>query len=70
MVAGLVVDTELLAEREKKLQQIMDEFDRVWKRRRVKVKVAKSKVMVFQRPRDENIKLAKPYRGRPESMTK
>ncbi len=41
--------TVLLSESEKMLQGIVDEFDRVCKRRKLKVNVGKSKVMVLKR---------------------
>ncbi len=41
--------TVLLAESEGKLQRIVDVFDRVCKRRKLKVSAGKSKVMVFKR---------------------
>ncbi len=43
-------DTVLLAESEGMLQRFVDEFDRVCKRRKLKVNASKSKVMVFERP--------------------
>ncbi len=59
LVAGLYVDdTVLLAETGGMLQRIVDEFDRVCKRRKLKVNAGKSKVMVFERV----INFAKPYR--------
>ncbi len=46
VVAGLYVDdTVLLAESEGMLQRIVDKFDRVCKRKKLKVNVGKSKVM-------------------------
>ncbi len=41
--------TVLLAESEGMLQRIVDEFDTVCKRRKLKVNAGKSKVMVFKR---------------------
>ncbi len=50
LVVGLYSDdTVLLAESEGMLQRIIDEFDRVCKRRKLKVNAGKSKVMVFER---------------------
>ncbi len=50
LLAGLyAVDTMLLAESKGMLQRIVDEFDRVCKRRKLKVNAGKSKVMVFER---------------------
>ncbi len=61
MVAGLYVDdTELFAESEGMLQRIVDEFDRVCKWRKLKVKAGKSKVMVFERAREQTFNFAKP----------
>ena len=54
-------DTVLLAESEGMLQKAVDEFHRVCKRRKLKVNVGKSKVMVFERPKDEIISFAKHY---------
>ncbi len=45
LVAGLYADdTVLLAESERKLQRIVDEFDRVCRMREVKVNAGKSKI--------------------------
>ncbi len=44
------------------LQRIVDEFDRVCKRRKLKVNAGKSKVMVFEGAREQTINFAKPYR--------
>ncbi len=49
VVAGLCADdTVLLAESEGMLHRIVDEFDKVCKRRKLKVNAGKSKVMVFK----------------------
>ncbi len=53
-----------------RLQKIVDEFDRVCKRRKLKVNAGKSKVMVFEREREQTIGFAKPYRVRAESTMK
>ncbi len=37
------------------LQRIVDKFDRVCKRRKLKVNAGKSKVMVFERAREQTI---------------
>ncbi len=50
------------------LQRIVDEFDRVCKRRKLKVNAGKSKVMVFERARKQTIKFAKPYRVGSEAI--
>ncbi len=63
LVAGLYADdAELLTETEGILQMIIDESDRVCKRRQLKVNAGKSKVMVFERAREQSIDFAKPYR--------
>ncbi len=50
VVAGLYADDiVLLAESEGMLQRIVDEFNRVCKKRKLKVNVGKSKVLVFSR---------------------
>ncbi len=51
----------LLAESEGMLQRVVDEFDRVCKRRKLKVNAGKSKVMVFERAREQTVNFAKPY---------
>ncbi len=62
LVAGLYACyTVLLAETEGMLQRIVDEFDRVCKRRKLKVNAGKSKVMVFERAKEQTINFAKPY---------
>ncbi len=54
VVAGLYADdTVLLAESDGVLQRIVDEFDRVCKRRKLKVNAGKSKMMVFERAREQ-----------------
>ncbi len=69
MVAGLYTDDiVLLAESEGMLQRIVDEFDRVCKRRKLKVNAGKSKVMVFERARQQTINFAKPYRVESEAI--
>ncbi len=63
VVVGLYADdTVLLAESERMLQRIVDEFERVCKKRKLKVNAGKSKVMVFERARVETINFAKLYR--------
>ncbi len=69
VVAGLYADdTVLLAENEGMLQRIVDEFDRVCKRRKLKVYAGKSKVTVFERAREQTINFAKPYRMRSKAI--
>ncbi len=46
--------TVLLAESEGRLQRIGVEFDRVCKRRKLKVNAGKSKVMVFESKREDH----------------
>ncbi len=63
LVVGLYADDKvLLAESERMLQRIVDEFERVCKRSKLKVNAGKSKIMVFGRAREQTIDLAKPYR--------
>ncbi len=57
-----------LAESEEMLQRIVDEFDRVCKRRKLKVNVGNSKVMVFERAREQTIDFAKSYRVGSEAI--
>ncbi len=53
MVVGLYADyTVLSAESEWMLQRIVDEFERVCKRRKLKVNAGKSKVMVYEREQE------------------
>ncbi len=61
-------DTVLLAESEGMLQRIVDEFDRVCKRRKLKVNTGKSKMMVFKRAREQTINFVKPYRVGSEAI--
>ncbi len=58
----------LLAESERMLQSIVDEFDRVCKRRKLKVNAGKSKVMVFERAGEQTINFPKPYRVRSKAI--
>ncbi len=65
LVLGLYADDKvLLAESEGMLQRIVDEFERVCKRRKLKVNAGKSKVMFFERAREQTIDFVKPYRVR------
>ncbi len=50
------------------LHRIVDEFDRVCKRRMLKVNAGKSNVMVFERAREQTINFAKPYRVESEAI--
>ncbi len=64
LVAGLYVDdTVLLAESEGMLQRIVDEFDRVCRRRKLKVNADKSKVMVFEKAREQTFLISRSNRG-------
>ena len=51
-------DTVLLAESERELQRMVEVFDSVCKRRKLKVNVKKSKVMVFERSKSDVIDFA------------
>ncbi len=62
MVALYADDTMLLAESEGMLQRIVDEFDTICKRRKLKMNPGKSKVMVFEGAKDQTINFAKSYR--------
>ncbi len=61
-------DTVLLAESEGMLLRIVDEFDRVCKRRKLKVNSGKSKVIVFERAREQTVNFVKPYRMGSEAI--
>ncbi len=52
----------MLAESEGMLQRIVDTFDRICKRRKLKVNAGKSKVIVFEKAREQTTDFAKPYR--------
>ncbi len=52
----------LLAESEGMLQRMVDEFDRLCKRRKFKVNAGKSTEMVFKRAREQTFNFAKPQR--------
>ncbi len=69
VVAGLYADdTVLLAECKGMLQMTVYEFDRVCKRRKLKVNAGKSKVIVFERATEQTINFAKPYRAGSEAI--
>ncbi len=69
-MVGLYADNTVpLAESEGMLQRIVDEFDKVCKRKKLKVNAGKSKVMVFERAREQTINFAKPYRVGSEAIT-
>ncbi len=56
-------DTVLIAENESDLQKLVIVFDTVCKRRKLKVNAGKSKVIVFERAREQTFDFAKPYSG-------
>ncbi len=58
----------LLVESEGMLQRIVDEFDRVCKRRKLKANTGKTKVMFFERAREQTINFAKSYRVGSEAI--
>ncbi len=68
MVADLCADDTVLLGESEVLQRIVDEFDRVCKRRKLKVNAGKSRVMVFERARKQTINFAKPFRVRSEAI--
>ncbi len=55
-------DTVLIAESERNLQNLVTVFDSVCKRRKLKVNVNKSKVMICEQGRSEVVDFACPYR--------
>ncbi len=55
-------DTVLIAENESDLQKLVAVFDSVCKRRKLKVNVNESKVMVCERSRSEVVDFVCPYR--------
>ena len=59
-------DSVLIAENEKDLQKLVNVFDRVCKRRKLKVNANTSKVIVFERSRSEVVDFERPYRVRVE----
>ncbi len=68
-MASLFADnTMLFSESGRMLQRIVDEFHLVNKRK-LKLNVGKSKVMIFVRAREQSIEFAKPYRIIAESTT-
>ncbi len=50
------------------MTRTVDEFGRVCKRRKLKVNAGKSKVVVFERAREQTIDFAKPYRVGSEAI--
>jgi len=59
-------DTVLVAENERDLQKLVEEFNTVCQRRKLKVNVKKSKVMIFEREEHDVIDFGNPYRVRTE----
>ncbi len=59
----------MLAESERVLQRIVDDFDRVCRRRKLKVNEDKSKAMVFERAREQTIGYVKSDRVGSKAMT-
>ncbi len=57
VVVGLYADDTVLLGESEVLQRIVDEFDRVCKRTKLKVNAGKSKVMGFKRARKQTIKV-------------
>ncbi len=49
-------------------KRIVDEFDRVCKRRKLKANAGNSKVMVFERAGEQTINFATPYRVGSEAI--
>ncbi len=63
LMAGLYADdTVLLAGSEGMLQRIVYKFDSVCKRRKLTVNAGKSRIMVFERAREQTVDFAKLYR--------
>ncbi len=55
--------TVLIAENESDLQNLVSVFDSVCKRRKLKVNVNKSKMMVHEQSRSEAVDFVCPYSG-------
>lgn len=63
MITGLSVDgTILLGKNEKMLSRTVSEFDRMCKRIKLKISVGRSKVIVFERVKDQPLNFAMPER--------
>ncbi len=60
-------DTVLIAENERDIQNLVSVFDSVCKRRKLKVNVNKSKMMVCKQSRSEVVDFLCPYRVAIES---
>lgn len=71
MVPDLPADeTEFITYSERLVQGNEDRFDKVCKRKRLKVNAGRGKITVFDRAREQNIEFAKPYSyGREEENT-
>ncbi len=61
-VCLLADDTVLLAENERELQRVVDQFHSLCRRRKLRVNAGKSKVIVFERKEVEMINFGNPYR--------
>ena len=59
-----VEDAVLLAESERELQRVVDQFNSVCSRRKLRVNAGKSKMMVFERKEVEITDFSNSYRGR------
>ena len=55
-------DTVLLAESERELQRVVDQFHSVCSRRKLRVNAGKSKMMMFERKEVEVVNLGNLYR--------
>ncbi len=63
MSACLFADnTALMAESERELQRVVDQFHNVCSRRKLRVNAGKSKVMVFERREVELVDFGNPYK--------
>ena len=69
LVAGLFVDDTVLFSKSKgMLQKVVDAFDLLYNRRKLKVNANKSKVMVFERASEEVVNFMIPYTVRIKSV--
>lgn len=58
LVTSLFVDVSvIMAESENELQKIVDEFNNIYKCRKLKVNAGKTKVMVFERRKSDIIRV-------------
>ncbi len=63
-------DTVLLAESERELQRVGDQFHNVCSRRKLRMNAGRSKVMVFERREVAEVDFRNPYRVSVQSDTK